>query len=477
MPRPKNVIILCSDELRGDCVGYAGNRDVRTPNIDALAGEGVAFMNHFATFPKCTPSRVSLMTGRYCHTGGYRTLGQRLDPEQPDLLCTLAAEGYQTAVFGKNHCWDDARWESIKHRSDAPAYADLLPPKRPLPATDKLPRGWDYAGNVDVLGEKDAAHVEQTLRFLRENRDREQPFFLQLNIEAPHPVYGVAEPYFSGVDRDSIEPFPTALPENPCKVLLAQRAGRTGTDIDPAHALEVQATYYGMIHQVDDHVGRVMTTLRELDLLDDSIIVFWSDHGDYAGQYGLAEKWDTHFPDCLVHVPCILRAPGWPRGRQVEHLSDHTDVCPTLAALLGLDLPWTPHGHDLAPTIEGQSIRDAVFSEGGHEPAVLARAPDAIARWMLPAEAEGHQFPKTRTYHDYPHSMVRSRMVRTPDHKLITRLNGDDEYYDLHNDPWELRNLIHDPSTTAAQLTLHRHLAKFALLTAPDHPPIDGPSA
>ncbi len=473
MPKRQNLIIICADELRGDCVGYAGNTDVRTPNIDSLASSGVAFLNHFAVYPKCTPSRVSLMTGRYTHTDGYRALPIHLGPKQPDLLSTLKSLDYVTAVFGKNHCWDEGRWNAMDHRGDRSPYTDGV--SRPGGPTfrshEPMPLGWDYAGARDVRS-GDRVNATSAARFLTETRDRSRPFFMQFNIESPHPPYGVIEPFFSMADRQSLKTFPTDIPKNAPLCVRAQRECRTGVAIDPSHAREVQATYYGMIAEVDSHVGKVMSALEASGERDNTVVLFWSDHGDYAGQYGLAEKWDTHFADCLTHVPCIIRAPQWHAGQRVEHLSDHTDLCPTLASLLGIKLPFGVHGRCLEPTLQGQPVRDAVFSEGGHEKAIVDQARDHIGKWMVPEEEKGKGFPKNKTYYAHPESMLRSRMIRTHQHKLVVRQTGDNEFYDLCDDPWELDNRIADPATAADQLRLFERLARWGLETDPDSPPI-----
>jgi len=107
MGNARNLIIITSDELRGDCTGYGGNPDCKTPQLDALAQKAVVFNRHFAVHGKCVPSRVSIVTGRYCHTDGYRTIMEHLPPRHPNLLTILKHAGYETALFGVDHCWSD----------------------------------------------------------------------------------------------------------------------------------------------------------------------------------------------------------------------------------------------------------------------------------------------------------------------------------------------------------------------------------
>jgi choline-sulfatase len=229
-----------------------------------------------------------------------------------------------------------------------------------------------------------------------------------------------------------------------------------------------------MVSEVDVHVGRVLAALRASGEEQNTVVLFWSDHGDYAGQYGLVEKWDTHFADCLLRVPCIIRAPQWRGGVRVEELSDHTDLCPTLAEILGVELSWRVHGRSMRTLVEGGEGRDAVFADGGHERSVVNGARAAIGAWMLPGEAEGKRFPKNRTYYDFPESMLRARMIRTRQHKMVIRLGGDHEFYDLESDPWELQNRWGDPATALHRLELMERLHLWALETDPDEPELRG---
>lgn len=489
MKKKKNLIILCADEMRGDCLGYMGNPDVRTPHLDRLAARGAAFRRHFATFPKCVPSRVSLMTGRYCHTDGYRTITQHLPANAPNLLSRLREAGYETALFGKNHCWDPDSLDGLfDHRGDSDAYAaiarECFPGVEFYEQNPALDRGrmigsLDYLGNCN-LHERDEAKTRQAIEFLTRRRDVERPFFLQLNIESPHPMYAAVEPWFSMYDREKIRVFPRALPRGAPLPVTKQREVRSGHDVTEAEVREVQALYYGMISRVDEQMGRVLATLEACGLMEDSILLFWSDHGDYAGQYGLPEKWDTHFADCLVHVPCVLCGEGIPRGAVVDELSDHTDLTPTLGALLGLEPLPGMHGKCLVPTFGGEAVREAVFADGGHEAAMLGRfsfhagkttgrsiVADALGEWA------GHYRSgagKQETYERFPDTMARAKMVRTKDWKLVMRVRGGNELYDLKADRWEMNNLYGEPGHEAVVGELQRLMIEWCLATDTDRP-------
>jgi choline-sulfatase len=450
--RPKNVILITSDEMRGDCPGFMGNPDCRTPSLDRFARRGVVFEREFAVHGKCVPSRISSMTGRYCHTDGFRTIHQHLPSDQPNVLGSLKRLGYESAVFGHNHVWEDFWGDNTQssgypdyHSFETETFAPMLErrwevpdastaryPSKPLPESLA-----DYVGRKDELTFFcDDNRAEQAIRYLTEVRDRSRPFYLHLNFGAPHPKYRVEEPYFSMYDRDAIRPWTHDLPQNAPLHMRAMREIRTGLEVDDEAFTEIQAVYYGMVTKVDTLIGKVLDCVEREGLFDDSIVLFWVDHGDFAGQYGLVEKWDTCLADCILHVPQILSAPGLPEGLRVESLTEHVDVAPTLLELLGVEPDWGIHGESLLPILRGERRKEAVFADGGHEE-------EMFSRFGHPAGNDPSRklSGKQITYRDVPETMSRTKMVRTDRWKLVTRLVGGHELYDMQADPDELHNL------------------------------------
>lgn len=486
MPVPLNVIILHSDEMRGDVVGFNGG-EAHTPALDAFAASAAVCSHHFTPNGKCVPSRVAMMTGRHCHTDGQRTVMEPdlIPADRPDLMKTLRARGYETAVFGHNHCWADfwggnapgvgaVDWHSFTRGT----YADLLQRSWEVPGTGTLPVPADPDHSFDYNGRRSAAlsgfcddnRSEQAMHFLR-HRDRSRPCFLQLNIGAPHPPYQVEEPWFALHDRAGLRPFPTDLPRGAGLPFTAQRRHRTGVDADPAMLREVRATYLGMIAKVDALLGRVLECIAAEGLFEDSIVVFTSDHGDFAGQYGLCEKFDTVMSDCLMRVPFVIRAPGLPCGVRTSALTDHTDLAPTVLDLLGLAAPaqWRIHGTSMIAAIRGGGGKDAVFASGGHEREMRARFNAQVWSQHQGGPRTKATAGKQLTYAEEPDSMARAAMARTMSHKLVVRECGGDELYDLAADPWEMDNRFGDPALAAVQTDLLLRLAKHRLLTDTDH--------
>lgn len=477
----KNLIIITSDEMRGNCLGISGNPDIKTPNIDVFAGEGVYFSKHFACHGKCVPSRIALSTGRYAHTGGFRTIFNHLDPGKPDLLLKLKNEGYQTAVLGLNHVWKDlfSSNEVGKSYADYHSYTGKYDKmmkddeqkrrQREWKANREVPKmedGWDYRGSKGRIISSDECRAEQAIDFLTKTRDKSKPFYLQLNFSNPHPPYGVEEPYFSMYDRDKIEAWPHQLPENAPFCLKANREVRTRENNTEANLREIQAVYYGMISKVDDLFARVYKTIQDEGLLEDSLIIFTVDHGDFAGQYGLVEKWDSCLADCLLHVPLIMRAPGLPAAKKITSLSQHTDLAPTILNLMGHELDWNVHGQDLMPVIEGKKEIDTVFADGGHEEEMRKRFP-SMARLQ---KKNGERDAKQECYYRYPQAMARAKMARSQKYKLIMREDGDNEFYDLENDPFETKNIYDKEKYAKEIMELQEKLIYWSIKTDPDTP-------
>lgn len=483
---PKNLILLMADEMRADSAGFMGNPDCRTPHLDRFAAQGIVFENHFAVHGKCVPSRITMQTGRYAHTDGFRTIHQHLPPGQPNLLQFLRETcGYETAVFGINHTWealfstnevgggisDYHSFSGHYHEMAFAAYDSPAPGPDARPPLDLDLHHFQYRGRIEGPRNQftDDARAAQAIDYLTETRSREKPFYLHLNLTYPHPPYAVEEPYFSMYDRQTIRPWPYQLPENAPLPFRAMREHRSGWETPEAAFREIQAVYYGMVTKVDSLLGRVLQTIEAQGLLENSVVIFTADHGDFAGQYGLVEKWDTCMNDCILHMPLILWAPDLPHGARVRELSEHVDLVPTLLDLLGLQKPrdWGLHGQSLLPVIAGQPGKPAVFADGGHEEEMWARF-----------NFESNQFAqldgKQETYRHIPEAMARTKMVRTPDWKLVMRLAGGNELYHLRDDPHELNNLwgrhLDDAALLRVALNLQQQLIEWCLRTDTDRP-------
>lgn len=483
--------------MRGDCAGFAGNGEVETPCLDALAARGTVLEKHFAPFPKCVPARCSMHTGRYPHTEGLRTVmpENHLPGGEPTLGKFLGEQGYETAILGLNHVWREEDFygsgESKNTRSagvvdytsftgrDLPAIlershaypAGACRPTEELEALQSVGHRGRVEGTAD--GFIDENRADQACLYLREIRDPRKPFFLQLNLSKPHPPYGIHEPFYSQYDPAAITPFPYALPKNAPLPLRAQRQYRLGNEVPEAALREIQAVYFGMISFIDAQVGKVLDTLKACGLEENTLVLFCSDHGDYAGQYGLPEKWDASLQDCLLHVPALLAGPGIPAGNRVTGLTEMVDTPATVLDYLGLEKPdgWHWHGSSLLPVIHGAPAREAVFASGGHEAPMRERF--NTPAWQ---EKDGRRVKATLgkqlTYRECPDAMARCKMVRTGDWKLVVRETGGNELYDMRKDPREMKNLYENSHYERVILDLQQRIIEWTLRTDPDRPRI-----
>ncbi|MGB6222120.1 sulfatase-like hydrolase/transferase [Haloferula sp.] len=489
-----NVLLITADEMRGDCTGYIGNPDVKTPHLDALASSGTVFENHFAPFPKCVPSRCSMHTGRYTHTDGLRTVSpaNHLPKGMPNLGEFLRTQGFETAVLGINHLWEDSWFygegdRQNKRGGGAVDYTSFTEDLAPLAKTKRsYPPGTPRSGpHIDALAEVDYQglvtgtteafcdenRADQACYFLKQVRDPAKPFFLQLNLSKPHPPYGIHEPFYSMYDPAAIQPFPHGLPTGASLPLRAQREWRLGNNIPTDSLRELQAIYYGMISLADDLVGKVLATLKESGLAEDTLVIFTSDHGDFAGQYGINEKWDASLQDCLLRVPILIAGPGVPSGKRIQGLSEHVDLPATILEFLKLTPPpdWVWHGESLVPTLDGGPTKTAVFADGGHEAAMRARFDAPVYK-----EEHGKRVKtvggKQLTYQQCPDAMARCKMVRTEEWKLVIRETGGNELFHIADDPDEMTNLYADPQHAAIVSDLQLKLIEWCLRTDTDRP-------
>lgn len=487
-----NLIIITADELRGDCVGFMGNPDVKTPNVDAFSQKGVVFTNHFTCFGKCVPSRIAMTTGRFSHTDGIRAINHEnhIPSGTPDLLLSMRDQGYETAVFGINHVWKDLFTSNEKGKAYAdyhswtseyePFFDETIPVRKPGPS-DRRPldpsdypeldmrKGFDYAGRIeqDIQSKSnDNIRAKQAVDYIHNTRDKSKPFYMHLNISAPHPPYKVEEPYFSMYDPRKITPFPHELPENASLPYVKNREIRTSIETRGEILRDIQATYYGMITKVDTLIGQVLNAVKDEGLYENTIVLFTSDHGDFASQYGLAEKWDTIMSDCLLKVPAVLWAPSLSAdsGKRIDALTQHTDIAPTLFELLDVKPFEGMHGTSLTNEVSGKRQRKAVFADGGHEDDMLACVNQNSPK------VKGPYNKKQVTYQTSPDTMARTKMVRTKSHKLVVRLRGGNELYDIVKDPHEMKNLYGDSAYNDVVMELQQLMIEWCLETDPDKP-------
>jgi len=475
MAAKPHILIFNPDQWRGDVLGCMGNPGAVTPNFDRLAAtEAVAFRSAFCQHPICTPSRCSFMTGWYPHVRGHRTLDHMLRADESCLLNILKDNGYCVWWGGKNdlvpaqhgysafcdvkYAPTAADYQRWGHHPQPGLHGDLS--WRGAPEQDNYYSffaGRLQTGPDDIYGDSDWAFTYGAIDFIRQ-APPDQPLCLYLPLQYPHPPYGVEDPWFSRIDRNLLPPCIPApeTEEGKPAILTGIRRNQRLQTWTEARWTELRATYYGMCARVDHQFGLVMDALREKELYDDTAIFFFSDHGDFTGDYGMVEKTQNTFEDCLTRVPLLIKPPqGLPvQARVSEAMVELVDFPATVFAMTGIEPGYDHFGRSLLPVIAGETDthRDAVFSEGGR----LHGERQAMELWSnMHQDASGLYWPRCilQTLEGPEHT--KAVMCRTRDFKYVRRLYEQDEFYDLRNDPGETVNRIDDPSYTA-EIARHR---------------------
>ena len=396
MRRP-NILFITLDQWRGDCLGSAGHPVVETPNLDRLASEGVRFTSHYAQTAPCGPSRASLLTGTYQHVHRSVQNGTPLDARFTNVALEARAAGYDPVLFGHTDTTvdprtvpdDDPRLENYEGPLPGFRVALDLPEDREAwyrwlenrghdvsdrdrflrPRTDMaVPpgRGASWAPPPFAADETETAFlVGEVVDELEGLIAGGRPWFVHASIYRPHPPFVVPEPYNDLVDPASV-PEPLADESGDVHPFLAAaRSWRhTRPPSEPLDLRQLRATYYGMMSEVDDQVGRLLAALERTGAADDTIVVVTSDHGEMLGDHGLMSK--LGFFDQAFHIPLIVRYPpvtgrsaeAGGTGRVVEAFTENVDVMPTLLDLAGVDVPRQCQGRSLRPWLEGADPAD-----------------------------------------------------------------------------------------------------------------------
>ena len=487
-----HIIIFNPDQWRGDALGHVGHPAVKTPNLDRLvATDAVSFRHAFAQATVCTPSRCSFMTGWYPHVRGHRTMHHMLAPGlgETNLLKVLREQGYFVWWGGKN----DLVPGQLGYEEHCDVY--FRPTREDYRRWGATPHAGSHGGEMSWRGESDGdnyysffkgrlepeqgtvwfdgdwAMVHGAMDFLR-NYSGEAPLCLFLPLTYPHPPYCVEEPWYSLTNRADIAARHVYdnWQDKP-SLLSGLREGQGLRDWSEARWRELRATYYGMCARVDHQFGMLVEALRDTGRYDDSALFMFSDHGDFTGDYGLVEKTQNTFQDCLARVPFIVKPPAnVPTAAGVrDQLVELVDFPATVYDFAAVDCGYWHFGRSLAALLgqPGAGHRDAVFAEGGR----LHGEVQASERESLSADtALGLYSPRVKLQGRevgeggaLPHT--KATMCRTERMKYVRRAFESDELYDLANDPGETRNVIADPAYRDDALRLKERLLTWYMET------------
>jgi len=428
--RPPNVVVILVDDLRWDDIGIAGHPFVQTPAIDKLAREGSRFLNAFATTPLCSPSRAAILTGQYVHTNGIidNTARDSASHRLSTFAVPLMAAGYETGFFGKWHMGnDDTRRPGWTHWVAMKGQGEAINPNLNIDGERLVAQGYV----TDVL-------TDYTVNFMR--RSRGKPFLVFLAHKALHPnvrqrddgsvdTLASQASGFVPADRHRGRYAQAAVPRRQNATVAVQRKPAlqrtipglpplgpgTGTpDRDVRGRLE-------MLLGVDESLARIDSALREMGELDNTVVIFTSDHGYFYGEHGLNEERRLAYEE-TVRIPLIVRYPGLARPMTTpSQMAQTIDLAPTILALAGVTDTVRRQGASLVPILDGTATDASGTS------------------WRSSVLVEYYTdqvFPRTLN--------MGYQAVRTERHKYIhyLELPGMDELYDLGADPFEMNNLM-----------------------------------
>jgi len=424
-----HILLIMADQLRVDCLGYAGGAPVHTPHLDRLAAEGVWFDEAFTHFPVCAPARQSLICGQRPEVFGglwNYTMGLKVGALAPTAYSwarSLQEQGYQCGYIGK---WDvHPEYTPVSYGYDH--YVDSAALHRSMMKMDYP----EVAYTNGYFGEPDPLPLEHTLthftamqaeQLLERLSETGQPWQLRVNFNEPHLPCRPAQPFaslYTPEDAKEWGSFADTLHGKP--YIQSQQLRNWGIEsFGWEEWAPIVARYYAVISQLDDAVGKLLHRLEELGLAEATWVIFTSDHGDMCGGHRMMDKHYVMYED-VVKVPLIMRMPGViPAGHRSDELVYNLlDLPPTILEVCGMAPPCehAMHGRSMLPWMTGRA------------------GASASSREEVIASYNGQQF-----------GLYTQRMLRSKKWKYVWNLTDVDELYDLEDDPHELYNRIGDPA-------------------------------
>lgn len=466
-----NIIVLITDQNRPDLSKRSGYPLDVTPQEDKLAATGVDFQHAYVTAPACVPSRISMLTGRWPTAHRVRMNLQAKDAYfSKDMYQVAHEQGYRTALIGKNHTYleptDVDYWRAYGHEG-AIGHAPADPRDA---AFDKWLKTLDH--NMALEPAPFPVETQLPYRIVSDAIDYmkgadARPFLLQISIPEPHDPEQAPKPYWDMFPPEKL-PDRCAGPEALAK--LGPRARwlyklmQASFPETEEHWRRYVSNYLGALRMIDDQVARLTEFLHSSGLMENTIFVRLSDHGDYLMDYGLARK-GVGLPEDLCHIPMYWTGPGVKPSKAVgqSNFVSMADVMPTLCEIMGAEIPIGVQGRSLWPLLRGEpypaeefrSILSQVgvgglYYEESEKPVSIAQKKPGGASWdeLNGVTQSGSQ-----------------KMVRMGEWKLIYDMMGYGQLYHLPTDRCELNNRFGQPDVAAIQASLMAELAMWTIRT------------
>jgi arylsulfatase A-like enzyme len=475
MPEPQlNILLISTDQWRGDLLGAAGHPFAVTPNLDALAANGTRFARHYCQAYPCGPARASMNTGLYAHKHRSIQNGVPLDARHSTVFKEARRAGYRPRLFGYTDTTLDPRgrpdqdpdrgdYENVCPGLDV----DTLLTERAVPwLAHLLAKGYQ----VDPEGGRDAVFAArgpgEPALFTAEDSETAfltdrflswlsvagtRPWFAHVSYIAPHPPFAAASPYDRLVDPEAV-PLPkrgagpaTEAAQHPLVAALydAMDAGHfvpgldgRSCDIDDATIRRIKAIYAGQAAEVDHHIGRIVAALKASGRFDQTLVVFTADHAEQLFDHWMLGK--AGYFDQSAHIPLIIRDPRPAarrhRGRTVENFTEAVDLMPTLLAAGGLDAPRNCDGRSLLPFCDGET--PAGWRDEAH--------------WSF--DFRDLETRRMERRFGLPSEWCNLQVLRTDRLKYVHFAGLPPVLFDLAEDPDELVNRADDPAARKLRL-------------------------
>lgn len=466
-----NFVIIITDQQRADLTAREGFPLDLTPFADSIARSGAWFDHAYTPCPASGPARVSLITGRYPKATGTDSNHNIEDAFYIDDLFGVAREsGYKTAMIGKNHTYmkkgDADFWCPYNHLGQEGAKDTLRTENL---AFDRFLKSTDFYASLKaspgtVRQQLPYRMVSDALKWAGENR--EDPFVMMLSFPEPHNPYQVCEPYYS-MFEGKVPPArtdSTSLQTKGEKFVQLNRMMKLGHKGYDKNLEQLRTIYMGMIRMLDDQMKRFVKGMQDLGLYENTVFVITSDHGDYAGEYGLMKK-GAGVPDAITRIPMIWFGNGI---KASGHRNDHVslvDIFPTACEIMGAAIPIGVQGRSLAEMLAGEPYPEeefrSVMSEAGFGGRYFTREDSEEYVKEGAVGKKGMFFDELNTWSQ----SGTISMVRMGKWKLVFDMEGNGELYDMERDPSEIRNLFGIRKYRKIQDTLLQELLKWEIAT------------
>ena len=443
-----NIVYIMADDHACNAISAYGSKLIQTPNLDRIATQGMKFNQAMVSNSICSPSRATLLTGKYSHKNGLLKLGDSFDGSQQTFPKLLQKSGYQTAIIGKWHLMTTPTgFDHFSVMQDQGRYTDCEFKEKATDDTTSMVPSKGYL--TDVITDKSLAWVKQ--------RSSDQPFCLLIHHKAPHSPHHPAPRHKNLFENETLPEPPTLLdnyegraPEaiadrvSWSRLLLCDRPSwehkELGKHLTGNREKDTRMMYQGfmkgylrLIASLDENVGRVLDYLDESGLAENTIVIYSSDNGFFNGEHGFYNKMWMYEPS--LRVPLLIKGPNITAKSENKAFACIMDIAPTLLDYAGCTIPEDLQGQTLRPLLEGKStaLRDFFYYHyygSGY-------------RGIAPSEIVG---------------------IRSKTHKLIYYPKSEYspttwELFDLNKDPHEMSNLYNNPQYKQTQLQLRTQLS------------------